>query len=156
MIKLNKVCKKCNELKLINEFGKRRDSVDGYRHDCKKCVSERVKNWGIKNFWRNRAKSFNNPTGRRKGIAGKVIKLSTPINEMELKDLFEKSPFCNYCKVPLDRESMVLEHKTPLSKNGKHEIENICISCHDCNQLKGTRTEEEFMEFISIYIKRFC
>ena len=35
-----KQCSKCNEIKEITEFYKRKDSKDGYRNDCKKCRQE--------------------------------------------------------------------------------------------------------------------
>lgn len=39
-----KVCIKCNEEKIVSEFYKRKNSVDGYRNDCKSCMNDRVIN----------------------------------------------------------------------------------------------------------------
>jgi hypothetical protein len=46
-----KTCNKCNtEFPLTDEFfGRRNDSSDGYRNDCKGCVSKRRSEWHIKN-----------------------------------------------------------------------------------------------------------
>ena len=38
-----KKCSKCNEIKTHNDFGKRGDSKDGLRNDCKECVNSRNK-----------------------------------------------------------------------------------------------------------------
>lgn len=152
---MSKQCKKCNQIKGLSCFGKRTDSKDGYRHDCKECVSQRVRVWGQNNFWKNRAKSFNNGSGRRNGKAGDIIRNSEPVSEKDLEKLFQNAPYCNYCKVRLEKEKIIFEHKIPLSRGGNHCICNICISCHDCNQLKGTRTEDEFLKFILNYIVRF-
>ncbi len=34
---ITKTCRTCKEIKPISEFPKRKDSIDGYRNDCKKC-----------------------------------------------------------------------------------------------------------------------
>ena len=34
---MNKICSKCNYLKPLTEFHTRKDSVDGYRKECKEC-----------------------------------------------------------------------------------------------------------------------
>jgi len=39
-----KVCIKCNEEKIVSKFYKRKNSVDGYRNDCKSCMNDRVIN----------------------------------------------------------------------------------------------------------------
>jgi 5-methylcytosine-specific restriction endonuclease McrA len=50
---------------------------------------------------------------------------------------------CAYClrtDLPLQ-----IEHMTPLSRNGKHERENVVPSCPPCNYKKHTRTLLEFL-----------
>jgi len=37
-----------------------------------------------------------------------------------------------------------MDHRIPLSRGGRHEIENITPACKPCNSRKHTRTEEEF------------
>jgi 5-methylcytosine-specific restriction endonuclease McrA len=49
---------------------------------------------------------------------------------------------CCYCKqtgVPLE-----IEHIVPKSRGGTDRVDNLCISCHECNQAKGAMTAEEF------------
>lgn len=37
-----------------------------------------------------------------------------------------------------------LEHKTPLSRGGQNNYENLGVSCSECNCKKHTKTEEEY------------
>ena len=50
---------------------------------------------------------------------------------------------CFYCgKTVSDFE---VEHMFPKSKGGSNRIDNLTLSCHDCNEKKGTLTAEEFI-----------
>lgn len=58
---------------------------------------------------------------------------------------------CYYCGAVLVFEGNVpdrahLEHKTPLSRGGKHSESNCVLACRTCNQSKYTMTETEFLE----------
>ncbi|PIC59153.1 hypothetical protein CSV80_01105 [Sporosarcina sp. P12(2017)] len=159
---MEKTCKTCGVTKSVNEFEKRVDSRDGYRQQCKVCKKKHSTyskaKWAENDhisFWRVRSYSFNNAKGRKTGIAAKVIINSEPVSGMELKLLYDTDPCCHYCRVPLSRENIVFDHKQPLSREGKHEINNIAISCGDCNNLKGIRNMEEFQKFLLDYISRF-
>jgi hypothetical protein len=46
---MEKKCNKCNVVKGVSEFGKRKDSKDGFRNDCKLCVKELQKGYRIDN-----------------------------------------------------------------------------------------------------------
>ena len=50
---------------------------------------------------------------------------------------------CFYC----DKEvsAFEVEHMIPRARNGSNRIDNLTLSCHDCNQKKGTLTAEEFI-----------
>jgi len=41
------------------------------------------------------------------------------------------------------------EHRTPLSKGGTHQKENIIITCLSCNKVKGSMDEKDFLEMLS-------
>lgn len=57
-----------------------------------------------------------------------------------LRDLQDN--LCHYCQSNLTSDH--LEHMTPLSRGGLHDVSNLCLSCPECNLRKGTKTEEEF------------
>lgn len=48
---------------------------------------------------------------------------------------------CIYCE---DGKGQEVDHIVPLSKNGKHEIENLQMICMECNRSKHDMTDEEF------------
>lgn len=51
---------------------------------------------------------------------------------------------CFYCgKFVSDFE---VEHMFPKSRGGSNRIDNLTLSCHDCNEKKGTLTAEEFIQ----------
>ncbi len=159
---MKKTCKACGVTKSVNEFEIRKDSRDGYRQQCKICKKRNSTyskaKWAENDhvsFWRVRSYSLNNAKGRRTGVAAEVILNSKSISGLELKILYDANPYCHYCKISLNRKNIVFDHKQPLSREGKHEINNIAISCSDCNKLKGIRNTEEFHEFLLDYISRF-
>jgi 5-methylcytosine-specific restriction endonuclease McrA len=41
-----------------------------------------------------------------------------------------------------------MDHRLPLARGGRHEIENVIPACKSCNSRKHTRTEEEFRAFL--------
>ena len=158
-----KICSKCGIERDLNYFEKRPDSKDGHRQYCRECKKKQFDVKKIKNtkeenktFWNLRGCSLNSAKGRRTGVAAKIIQESTPIDGNDLKELYhEQNKKCYYCRTSLSAKDIVFDHKTPLSRCGKHNIDNIAICCSDCNNLKATRTDVEFIEFIEEYIKRF-
>ena len=51
------------------------------------------------------------------------------------------------------RKDMSLHLKIPtftlVGRGGKHENENVVLSCPSCNLRKGSKTEEEFASYLS-------
>jgi 5-methylcytosine-specific restriction endonuclease McrA len=50
---------------------------------------------------------------------------------------------CAYCQ---RLRPLTIDHRIPLKRGGRHEIENILPACQPCNSSKGTLTEDEFRE----------
>ena len=50
---------------------------------------------------------------------------------------------CFYCGKTVS--GFEVEHMIPKSKGGSNRIDNLTLSCHDCNEKKGTLTAEEFI-----------
>lgn len=150
-----KVCSKCGKELPITSFSKQKDMKDGYRNDCKECVAKRSQKWREENYLRKRVASLNDASGRRSGKAGIIISNSEPIKLEDIIAMYNKNKTCYYCNKPLTKQDIVFDHKIPLSKGGSHTIDNICICCSDCNNLKGIRTDTEFYTFLQDYIQRF-
>lgn len=51
---------------------------------------------------------------------------------------------CYLCVEPIEFGWDSLEHKTPLSRGGTHEFNNLAVACFRCNAGKQDRTEEEY------------
>ena len=50
---------------------------------------------------------------------------------------------CFYCGKTVS--NFEVEHMLPKSRGGSNRIDNLPLSCHDCNEKKGTLTAEEFI-----------
>ena len=73
----------------------------------------------------------------------------------ELLTLYENSQRCSYCGIDLLPDKVSFDHKTPLARGGTKTIENLAVSCFDCNYLKGVKTVPEFKMFVEEYCDRF-
>jgi len=79
---------------------------------------------------------------RSNGLTIKIIQLVYEDNIKKYGTLT-----CEYDKKTIQFGKDVLEHKTPLSRGGTNDYENLCIACRSCNSSKGTKTVKEFMEY---------
>ena len=61
------------------------------------------------------------------------------IREYLLEKFHRTCVYCGKTGVPLE-----IEHLTPRSRDGPDTVNNLAISCHDCNQKKNNLTAEEF------------
>lgn len=51
---------------------------------------------------------------------------------------------CIYCRTPLTRTTVTIEHRKPLSKGGSNWPANLGPCCRPCNQSKNNKSEQEF------------
>lgn len=52
---------------------------------------------------------------------------------------------CAYCFIALDKDGLYhIDHRLPVSRGGTNAVENLSLSCPECNLAKGSRTFEEF------------
>jgi len=56
---------------------------------------------------------------------------------------------CHYCVEPISFGKDQLEHKTPISRGGTNHYNNLVIACKSCNCSKNTKTEAEFIQWMS-------
>lgn len=59
---------------------------------------------------------------------------------------------CHYCKQLTGGERWTVDHRHPKSKGGKQNHNNkfnLVGCCQSCNHLKGSLTEQEFLEYFS-------
>lgn len=51
---------------------------------------------------------------------------------------------CFYCKRTVAK--LTLDHNIPLSRGGKHALDNLIAACGSCNSQKHTKTADEFLK----------
>lgn len=55
---------------------------------------------------------------------------------------------CYLCSVSLDRKSLTIEHRIPLTKGGTEWPANLAPACLPCNLSKSNKTEREYRRFL--------
>jgi CRISPR/Cas system Type II protein with McrA/HNH and RuvC-like nuclease domain len=56
---------------------------------------------------------------------------------------------CYYCGRHLTKKEKTVDHKIPLSREGRTWYSNLCIACSHCNVEKGDMTDYEYIEYLS-------
>ena len=70
----------------------------------------------------------------------------------ELCNLYYSTNKCFYCgkeTIPFTVDKQI-DHKTPISRGGKNNKENLVICCKACNSGKKERTEAEYRQVLTI------
>lgn len=154
----NGLCQKCY---LSNIFGEnnpawkggllkkenyRRDYNKRYRHEhgiSKKYIGERLSIEERK----IRKKAENALYKERFRNGGKLtIKDIQQVYEDNIKKF--KTLTCYLCYIAIQFGDDSIDHKTPLSRNGTNEKENLDIAHMSCNFRKHNRTEEEYRNLL--------
>lgn len=60
---------------------------------------------------------------------------------------------CYYSGETVTLSNLSIDHKIPLHRNGSNLLENLCIVTRQINGAKGTMTDTEFTELLSIISK---
>ncbi len=69
------------------------------------------------------------------------------ITKATLDEMYEAQEHkCGYCGRDLDELGKHLDHILPLSKGGRHTINNVHWVCPKCNLEKNNKTEEEWLK----------
>lgn len=73
--------------------------------------------------------------------------------QLKKKELTAKSEawwdfaFCYYCSKKVSTKSIHFDHIIPLSKGGPHSVDNLCVSCAECNMQKHDNPIEKWVKF---------
>jgi 5-methylcytosine-specific restriction endonuclease McrA len=68
----------------------------------------------------------------------------SPKGRQAVRDLIRNTEKCYLCGAKLGLRERGVDHKTPLSRGGVHELHNLGICCFRCNRAKNDMTLEEF------------
>lgn len=164
-----RICSRCLKVRHLSEFstsmGNRKGKINQL---CDECLSKmylspnRINDSGFTyGVWRRRAYALNsNARHRLSREECKIVHISELPFIFKPQDMLAmfnaQNGKCFYCKIDLTTKNAQGDHRIPLSRNGTHEPTNVVLVCADCNRLKFTKTEEEFLQFIGEYTKRFA
>ena len=56
---------------------------------------------------------------------------------------------CEYCDCKLHKNNREVDHKTPISRGGSFNANNLAYICHNCNSAKGEMNEQEFRSILN-------
>lgn len=164
-----RICSKCHHKRMVSEFGTSQGNRMGKLNKiCDKCLTRmylspaRVQAGFNENYWRRRAYTANSVARQRYARLYNIKISDVRLSDLEwvckpqdLAKLYDdQHGKCIYCGVELKPEETQIEHVLPLSKGGRHNVDNISLACRDCNYLKNSRNGEDFMKFLEEYAQR--
>ena len=69
--------------------------------------------------------------------------------------LFERENYtCIYCGIHASKAKMEIEHVVPRSRGGTDSLNNLVLSCHECNQAKGSQDVQTYLKGRSNVLQR--
>ena len=112
---------------------------------CVICGKTFQTNNNVRKFCSSECRKKNNTALRKAWEFNNRAKSS---NLLTAKDIVElrKETRCFYCGCELNDSNRTLDHFIPLCRGGANIRENVVACCFGCNNKKGTKTYEEFME----------
>jgi len=110
-----------------------------YRHKVGACNKYNSRTTGIKSSKRQHRQRY-------KYLKKNAGDLPVQRIQMVYEDNIKKygTLTCYLCLKPIGFGNDHLEHKTPLSRGGTNEYENLSIACQKCNCKKNNKTVEEY------------
>src|SRR5687768_17519487 len=64
------------------------------------------------------------------------------------KKILEQHNRCFYCAALLSEVKVEIEHIIPRSKSRTSAVNNLCLSCFECNRQKASKSLEEFKQLL--------
>lgn len=136
----NKVRRKQRAVELRNQFPEKRERMNAV-----------AKEWATKNRnltrlaqkkWRDKNKSYNAIRMGKYRVKRRSLERAASINLRQINKWVaivrsRQVNTCYYCQNSVTLECLHFDHIVPISKGGQHSIENLCVSCKQCNQIKS-------------------
>ena len=89
-----------------------------------------------------RCSSWKNSLVSRSKKAG--VECNVTLDELRQLMYDNYGTACRYDGRQLDINNLVIDHITPLSKDGTSNIDNLQVICKTCNSMKGSLSESHF------------
>jgi 5-methylcytosine-specific restriction endonuclease McrA len=93
----------------------------------------------------------NNPEKRKASVAKNTAKrrgaiVFDPVVDSLIEKWRKQSSFtCFYCNRVFSTKKLHIDHVTPVSKHGKHTVDNVCKSCPRCNVRKNAKLIQNYV-----------
>lgn len=133
-----KTCFECGLRLPFDEFTDGGNGRDGKKPYCKCCDAARMKSYSDRPERMELIRASDDGT------------LSVKV----LSAMLREATHCWHCgtemttSYPVTRSNKTIDHDVPLSRGGKHSIDNISILCLGCNSSKQDRTMSEFAKIV--------
>ena len=86
--------------------------------------------------------------GRAINNKQKYIRRTAGDVDKEYMSMLLDGNICYYCGCEI-QDKKTIDHKTPVIKGGTNENDNLVLSCLHCNTQKGSKTEDEYREWLN-------
>ena len=168
-----KKCSKCKRTLPLDNFRKDKSKSDGFYNSCKECASKKdhdnymknpkekyrkvlayqIKTGRISKYKPYNPKYYSSEESRRKkrvrDINRRVLKRNADNKNKITSDVISRiikkyNGKCAYCGEKCITKYHI-DHKTPLSRGGGNEFDNLALSCPRCNLSKNDKTDGEYI-----------
>jgi len=99
---------------------------------------------------RYRKPRFNNRKNKKKGWLPPSLEQKVAVQLNEIDHLHRYFPIetiiVEVAEFDIQKIKNQVEHMIPKARGGSNRIDNLTLSCHKCNQKKGTLTADEFIK----------
>jgi 5-methylcytosine-specific restriction endonuclease McrA len=156
-------CCRCNELKLRNNTNfslyRKTGKFNGCCKECKRVESSiryrENKDYHKENSKKNRLKDPLRYRAYFNNYRAKVLQNGGSFTKEDVRFMYEiQEGRCHYCSKELD-DKYEIDHRTPVSRGGTSNRDNLCLACVKCNRSKNSKTEEEYREWKFTEMEKF-
>lgn len=137
---LGKVCRKCLVWQSVECYHKDKSKSDGLHSYCKTCQNKKARDFYIEDLDQQKElrkihyRENNESYKRRSRSRETKLSLDPGFSQKQWLDLCSKyGNICLCCKM---KKPLTVDHIIPLSKGGKHCIDNVQPLCMECNHKK--------------------
>ena len=151
-----KECFKCNKILSQNKFSPAKKGNMGLTSWCRNCMNNYQKEpkRRARHTEYTREYRINNPHYTVYHRGQQLKRRMTVLNSTDgsvtvefLKILYSYKN-CYYCEKYTCKNKRTADHKTPLSRGGRHAASNLVMACQSCNSSKRNKTEAEFRSYV--------
>lgn len=107
--------------------------------------------------WRDKNKIYNALRMGKYRVKRRSLERAATVNLYRINQWVQavrarKQNQCYYCENPVTLEFLHFDHIIPISKGGQHSVENLCVSCKKCNQIKSAKLLSEWSHHPQLFL----